>query len=454
MAGGTWKTQNKRRPGAYVNVKSTAQAASESSLGRTLLLSNAQLGWGAKGVIELHNDSNFKELLGTTIDDPKLLALKQVLKGAETVLFLNTNDGVRASLNDPALPWKFVARYPGTKGNDISISLEKDPNNTTIVNITTLFGTEIVDEQTVTTTTAGNLLSNDYVSVTLTAEDGGQAKLDAINAAASYQLTGGTTSPAATEDLMSDVMETENYSVVTTAGYPEDSNIHSLLVSAVKRLRDSEGMKIRGVIPSSSSINNVNYEGISMVANGLTLNDGTTLSVTDASAYFAGLSSSADAATSLTYYEVEDAISANPKLNNDKTIKALDAGQIVFTTRPGQRVVIEQDVNSLTKFTQDKHKSFSKNRVMRTLDEIATDTEETFEKSYLGKVGNNANGRDLFKANRVTYLQGLNDSNIIQDFSATDVAVEAGIDSDSVVVDLAVKPVDSMEKLYVTINVG
>ncbi|MDF7682501.1 phage tail sheath C-terminal domain-containing protein, partial [Lactobacillus sp. ESL0679] len=285
-------------------------------------------------------------------------------------------------------------------------------------------------------------------------EDGGQSKLEAISAAASYKLTGGTTTLANTEDLMSDVMETENYSVVTTAGYPENSNIHSLLVTTVKRLRDTEGMKIRGVIPASSSINNINYEGISVVANGLTLSDGAALSVTDATGYFAGLSSSVDGSASLTYTEIEDAISANPRLNNEKTIAALNAGQIVFSTRPGQRVVIEQDINSLMKFTKDKPKSFSKNKVLRVLDEIATDTEQVFEQSYLGKVGNNAAGRDLFKANRVSYLQGLNDSNVIQDFSATDITVNPGEDSDSVVVDLAVKPVDAMEKLYVTINVG
>lgn len=454
MAGGTWKTQNKRRPGAYINVKGVAQPTSDSSLGRTLLLSNAQLGWGKKGIIEVHNDSNFKELFGTTIDDPKLMALKQVLKGAETVLFLNTNDGVRASLSDPALPWKFETTYPGTKGNDISISVEKDPNNTTNITVTTLFGTEIVDEQTITTTTGNNLLANDYVIPTMTEQDNGQAKLEAISTAASYKLTGGTATPANTEDLMSDAMETENYSVVTTAGYPENSNIHALLVTTVKRLRDTEGMKIRGVIPASSSINQANYEGISVVANGLTLNDGTDLSITDATGYFAGLSSSVDGSASLTYTEIEDAVCANPRLNNEKTIAALDAGQIVFTTRPGQRVVIEQDINSLTKFTKDKLKSFSKNKVLRVLDQIATDTEQVFEQSYLGKVGNNAAGRDLFKANRVSYLQGLNDSNVIQDFSATDITVNPGTDSDSVVVDLAVKPVDAMEKLYVTINVG
>lgn len=452
MAGGTWKTQNKRRPGAYINVKGTEQVANESNLGRLLLISNQELDWGKRDVVELTSGSNFKEELGTNLDDSRLVALKQALKGAETVLFLNTNDGTKAALTDAALPWTFTAKYPGTKGNDIHLSIEKDPVDTSKLTVTTLFGTDIVDQKTITTDKANTLVGNDYVDVQLTADDP-KALLEALNAATSYTLKDGTTKQAAVEDLMNNVLENESYSVVTTGGFPIESNIHQLLVTAVKRLRDDEGMKIRAVVPVDNTSPKYNYEGVSQVINGLTMNDNTILSVTDSAAYFAGLSSSADAGTALTYQVIEDAIGAYPKLNNEKTIAALNAGQIVFTTRPGQRVVIEQDINSLTKFTADKPQSFSKNRVIRTLDQIADDAEQTFEKSFLGKVGNNATGRDLFQANRVAYLQGLQDSNIIQEFNSEDIKVSPGEDSDAIVVDLAVQPVDAMEKLYMTINV-
>ncbi|MEB3365045.1 phage tail sheath subtilisin-like domain-containing protein [Lactobacillus sp. R2/2] len=69
---------------------------------------------------------------------------------------------------------------------------------------------------------------------------------------------------------------------------------------------------------------------------------------------FAGASSSADAAKSLTYVEYPDAISAYPKFNNDRTIQALEKGQIVFTTKRNETVIIEQDINSLTSFTETK----------------------------------------------------------------------------------------------------
>ncbi len=183
------------------------------------------------------------------------------------------------------------------------------------------------------------------------------------------------------------------------------------------------------------------------------LNDGTLIDVPTATARFAGMSASADAATALTYADIDDAVEASPRLNNEDTITALNNGEIVFTTRPGNRVVIEQDIDTLTSFSGEKPKEFSKNRIMRTLDEICSNTQQVFESSFLGKVGNDDAGRNLFKANRTAYLQGLQAQSIIQNFTPTDLEVLGGEDSDAVVMNLSVQPVDAMEKLYVTITV-
>ncbi|UOC06935.1 phage tail sheath family protein [Lactobacillus johnsonii] len=450
MAGGTWKAQDKRRPGAYINVVGSGQKEVTSSLGRVLLVRDKGLGWGKTGVIEVAANSDFTKKLGTTLDDPALTALKETLKGASKVLVLNPNKGTAATLTKAGLPWTITANYPGEKGNQITISVEVSPADPNTATVSTIFGTKLVDEQVVKFNELDKFTGNDYVTAKAVAESSSKP---AAFTNVSGSLTGGvTTESEQVETLLSDALENEEYAVVTTAGFEPSSNMNKLVVEAVKRLRENEGRKVRGVIPTAASTV-YNYEGISTVVNGYTLGDGTNIDVKDATGFFAGISASADAATSLTYFDVEDAISAYPKLDNEKTIKALDAGQIVFTTRPGQRVVIEQDINSLHKFTAEKPMAFSKNRVMRTLDEIATDTENTFERVYLGKVGNNANGRDLFKADRIAYLTGLQNRNIIQAFANTDITVEAGNDVDSIVVNLAVTPVDAMEKLYMTMVV-
>ena len=52
MAGGTWKAQNKRRPGVYINVKGNGKPVVNSPLGRLLMFQNKPLGWGK--MVSLH----------------------------------------------------------------------------------------------------------------------------------------------------------------------------------------------------------------------------------------------------------------------------------------------------------------------------------------------------------------------------------------------------------------
>ena len=465
----SWKTQNKRRPGAYFNVVGKGNNNNGTDIGRTLLPVSTQLNWGAKGIIKLNSDSNFKALLGHDIDEPELQTLHEVLKGANTVLLLNNNDGIAATANDESLPWAFTAKYPGTVGNELHVTVQKSDSK---VIVSTLLGSRIVDQQDVNVDKPETLMSNDYILVKLTdrtsptsptTKDSGDnakapiVKPTSLNPLADLQhdvtvdLTGETTTPVDISDLLNDAMETEDYDVATTAGFPVDSPIHKQLVEEIKHLREDNDIKVRGVIPYTAD--KVNYEGISTVANGVVLGDGTELDATVAAGFFAGASSSADASKSLTYVEYPDAISAYPKFSNDRTIEALENGEIVFTTKRNETVVIEQDINSLTKVTAEKPVFFSKNRVVRTMDTIVTNTKRTFEDMFIGKITNSSTGRDLFKANRVSYLQSLADANVISDFKEDDISVEAGNDRDSILVNLAVKPLDSMEKLYMTMVV-
>ena len=64
------------------------------------------------------------------------------------------------------------------------------------------------------------------------------------------------------------------------------------------------------------------------------------------------------------------------------------------------------------------------------------------------------NGRNLFKADIIDYLNKLQNMAAVQNFdSTTDIEVLAGEAIDAVVVNLAIQPVDAMEKLYMTVNV-
>ncbi|MDB6261148.1 phage tail sheath subtilisin-like domain-containing protein [Lactobacillus amylovorus] len=484
MAGGTWRMQNKVRPGVYINVKSDGKPTVATPLGRLLMFQNEPLGWGKKGIIELTTASDFIALTGHKNTDEVLAPVHEALKSAETVLLLNDFDGGAKSTAKSEGVYTINAKYEGEQGNNISVSFVPAPladgAKTRDVTVTTIFGTKEVDQTKITlplanteAITAAGLtkedqleVHNDYVDITFGVPADVTKELNAkgeyplytaifnglTQSAVNAHLTGGSNGTNHVADDMNDYLENEFYAVATTAGWDESSNIHKLLAEEIKILRENVGIKVRAVLPNVSCVA-YNYEGVSTVLNGYVLNDGTVITPNIATARFAGMSASATPDQALTYAQLDDAVEAKPKLNNDKTIEALSAGQIVFTTRAGQRVVVEQDINSLTKFTDTKSKDFSKNRVIRTLDEICTNTAQTFETSFLGKVSNNEFGRDLFKANRVSYLSGLESQNVIRDFDPSDLSLAQGDDKDAVLMDLYVTPVDSMEKLYVNLVV-
>ena len=485
MAGGTWRIQNKVRPGVYINVKGDGKPVLTTPLGRLLMFQNKPLGWGKKGIIELKATSDFTALTGHKNTDEVLAPVYEALKDAETVLLLNDFDGGAKSTSTKAGVYTINAKYEGEQGNNISVSFAPSPlgdgAKTQDITVTTLFGTKQVDQAKITlplankeAITAAELtdekqleVHNDYVDITfgtnpadVTKELNGKGEYPLYTAifngltqaAANVSLTGGSNGTNKVVDDMNDYLENEFYAVATTAGWDESSNIHKLLVEEIKLLRENVGIKVRGVVPNATGVV-YNYEGVSTVLNGYVLNDGTVITPNIAAARFAGMSASATPDQALTYTQLDDAAEAKPKLNNDKTIEALNAGQIVFTTRSGERVVIEQDINSLTKFTSIKPRDFSKNRIIRTLDEICTNTTQTFETSFLGKVSNNEAGRNVFKANRIGYLTGLQNQNMIRDFENSDLTLSQGDEKDAVLMELYVTPVDAMEKLYVNLIV-
>ena len=166
------------------------------------------------------------------------------------------------------------------------------------------------------------------------------------------------------------------------------------------------------------------------------------------------MSAGANINQSNTAREVVGATSIVGELDDAGIKEALKNGKFVLSTSASGKIKVEQDINSLHTFTQDRNYNFTKNRVIRTLDEIGTSTEIVWEDSYMGKVDNNAVGRGIFKSDLIAYGNEMQRINAIQEFAGTDdITVAQGNDLDSVLVEWGVKPVDSMEKLYMTVNV-
>ena len=219
--------------------------------------------------------------------------------------------------------------------------------------------------------------------------------------------------------------------------------------SFVRRLRDDEGRYVQAVV---SDYDGADYErGINSVSGCII--DGVTFSKEEFVAVAAGMSAGANFNESNTAREVAGATSITNPMTEAQIKEALGRGKFLLSTTSDGDVKVEQDINSLHTYTKDRDYNYSKNRGIRTLDEIGTTTVRTWENTYMGRVDNNAAGRGLFKSDLVQYGNELQRLSGIQEFAGSDdVSVEQGRDLDSVLATWAVKPVDSMEKLYLTVN--
>lgn len=442
MAGGTFKSQNKTRPGAYINFKGVAKPL--SSLGtRGVVTMPVAMSWGAE-VTELLStdliDGKSLPKIGYTAFEEQSQIFREALKNAYKAIIYRLDTGGKKA-TAALTPLTATAKYAGIVGNEIAVSVVA---NGAKFDVITLFRGIERDRQTVTT--VAELVPNDYVVFSGTGN---------LVANAGVTLTGGEngTVSEATYATYLNVIKAYKWN---TMGIPQNvPTVNPSIITFITNMRENLGKKVQAVLYNADA----DYEGIITVNQGYkTVTE--TVSPTTFVAYIAGLTAGSDVNTSNTYHAINGAVSiVYPEgvtpYGDEEIEEALKAGKMVLSTRQDGVIVIEQDINTLHTFTPDKGYAFSKNRVIRTLDEINNSIALLFERSYIGKVDNNDDGRNIFKTDVIAYLNMLQDISAIKNFdSTTDIQIYAGEAIDAVVVDLAIQPVDSMEKLYMTVTVG
>lgn len=239
-----------------------------------------------------------------------------------------------------------------------------------------------------------------------------------------------------------------------TLCYPYDGSSETAIKTAIstwiKAMRDDEGVKCQAVLANHAA----DSEAVINVVQGMIIAGGSTLTAAQATAWVAGATAGAGIMTSNTGTVYTGAIDVSPRMTKSEMEAGIIAGKFIFKTDSAQNVTAVYDINSLTSVTVDKGKMFTKNRVIRTIDNIANDITSIFESNYVGKVDNNGSGRTLLKAALVDYFTTLQNMAAIQNFKPDDVVILPGTNSDAVVINAAVQPVDSVEKIYITVNLS
>lgn len=437
MSGGTWNTQNKVRPGVYINFVSEPKALGTiGERGVTALALSLPCG-PSKQIVKVEAGADTMDVLGFDINDPVLLLVRESLKRAKSLLLYRLNEGTKAAATHGDLT--ITAKYGGERGNDITIAVLSDIDNPGAFVVKTYVSGSEVDSQSVSG--IAGIKANEWV------EFSGDGELTAT---AGVTLTGGANGTVTNADHTAFLSALELQDFNTVGLTVDDTSLKAVYTAFVKRLRESEGKKVQAVMPNYPT---ADYEGVISVKNGVILSDGTALTAAQAVAWVAGATAGATVSQSLTYAAYDDAVDVSPRYTNSQIEAGLMAGEFLFTPSNG-KAIVEQDINTLTSFTPQKGKYFSKNRVLRVLDGIANDLKNTFDSFYLGKVDNNDDGRNLLKSEAISCIVNLQNINAVQNFDAqNDITIVAGNDSDSVYAEIGAQPVDSVEKIYMKVRV-
>ena len=447
MAGGTWISENKVLPGVYINVKSQPNVTANVGDKGIVAIAKA-LSWGAPGeVVVITPGQDVTPFVGYNISTTQAQFLREMMRGTDTtscptkiLLYRYAgSDGVKAGATLGGL--SVTARYEGARGNDITIAIIADPDNSGVYEVQTIVDGVVVGTQ--NASSIGDLTDNTWVTFSGTAAT-------ALVANAGTALTGGVDPTVTAADDAAFLTAIEPYTFDIIAYDGDTQTVADAYVAFVTRMNDSVGRKCQLVVGGFTGYNN---KYVISANNGVVLADGSILNAKQVVWWLAGAEAGALYYQSLTYAQYPTAVSANPKLSNAQVEDAIRAGQIAFVD-DWDIVRICTDINTKTTVTPTEGAEFKKNRVMRVVMQFCNDCYKNFTENYIGKVDNNDSGRALLRAWIIGYLNEMMANNGIQNFAADDVEVLPGNEIDSVIINVAIQPTDSVEKVYVSVTVS
>lgn len=245
LGGGTFVTQNKTIPGAYINFVTTATGATVFGERGVVALGDS-FNWGSNDIFEVTAEDFYKNsmaLFGYDALDGKMIGIRDVFKNAKKIYVgrINGNNAKKASCTFGE------AKYTGTRGNDIKIAVYSDPDDSSYKNVYTYVGTTIVDTQRVKSMV--ELRNNNFVVW----------KSDAtLTNTASMPMTGGTNGATTGQAVQSFLDDISGYSFNAITVISDNESINQLVAEYTKRMRDTIGKKFQSIVHNYFA----DYEGV------------------------------------------------------------------------------------------------------------------------------------------------------------------------------------------------
>lgn len=446
MAQGSFTDFDKIRPGAYVRFMATRTDA--DMLGANGIVATVlPLAWG-DDIVRLTADDvrggRTLELTGYAMGAPELVSVQKALENAREVVIVRGDSGSTKATAAVSAVLTATAKYGGVLGNGITVTIESFGDS--FVVITALNGTEVARS---VGSTAEEIEDNMYVDFTGTGE---------LSEQATIALEGGSNGMVGgwSEDV-EEVIGSLNYDVVVMTNPSNLVDFEKFL----KREHDAGRYRTGVAVGTySSDSDDGNFEGLVKIDEAqypalARYPNGTEHSLTagEVAHWAAGLYAGTSINRGNTYAVVPYVVELEKAYNDEETIARLNKGFFLLTYRRDGAVVVEQDINSLHIFSSMRTRAYSKNRTMRTLVYIQEYIADLFETGYIGKVNANEHGRSALSGDIVAFMMRLSDEGAIRNFNISeDISIRMGAEPDTIIVDLFVQPMDSLEKLYLTIN--
>lgn len=449
LGGGTWQFQNKKLPGTYINFVSKVRASTDIA-DRGYGTMPLVLDWGPEGEVFTVTAEDFQKnslkIFGYDYTSNKLKGLRDLFKNLKVGYFYRVSNGAKKATCAIA-----NAKYPGVRGNDITVAISANVDESDKFDVLTYIkidGVSTAVNKQLAVSSWDDVTDNDYVTFIRTTE---------IAATAGTALAGGTNGEAVTSaQYQSYIDKIEPYYFNTMGVVTTENTLIDLFVQFTKRMRDSVGAKFQTVVYGKE---NVDYEGVISIKNAVTDNGESPASLVY---WLTGAEASCLVNASCTNKTYDGEFAVNTNYSQTELEKAIVDGMLMFHNVADPvagdisgDVKVLSDINTFTSFTKQKNDDFSLNQVIRVLDQIAIDISRLFNKTYLGKEQNDNDGRVALWGDIVALHKEYQRVRAIQNFNPDDVPIPVqGEKKTTVMHEYEVQPTCCMEKLYMQITVA
>ena len=432
LGGGSFTTQNKELPGAYINFVSMASASTTLS-NRGIATMPLEMDWGVEGdIFEVSNEDFQKrsqKIFGYAYDHAKMKGLRDLFIGTKTLYAYRLNGGGKKAANTFA-----TALYSGIRGNDLKIVVQANADDESKFDVITYLGTVAVDTQTVVK--AADLVVNDYVTF----------KTDATLAVtASTPLTGGENGVVDGTAYQTYLDKIEAYTYNIMGVVTTDAVTIKLFNAFNKRLRDEMGIKFQLVTYKNAA----DFMGIISIENKVTDEGWSEASLVY---WVTGIQAGCEVNKSCQNKKYDGEFTVDVSYTQTQLKQCIKEGKFVFH-RVNSDIRVLDDINTMVTISDTCGDVFKDNQTIRVIDQLGNDDAVLFNTKYLGVVPNNASGRTSLWSDLVKIRQNLQDIGAIENFADSDVTIAQGDTKKAVVVTSGVEVVNAMGKLYMTVTV-